>query len=232
DAQDAGGEVLLERRLAHVLAPSALEERLAARVEVEGAFARIEERVHAKIGVPRRDRRAPADRVAEMVGDGVLHPQRHEVEALHRAAMRVRLDLERALRREQLAPAHLARALVHLVLVPVRKARDAPQDAARDARAQVRRVDEVEGTGEGDARIGRLGVRGAERGELLGERGREAARARREELLAGARFLAQYSGPFAVHAGNPAMPALQKGFKTTRITIATSSTVGISFTQR
>ena len=143
-----------------------------------------------------------------MVGDRVLHAQRHEIEALHRAAMRVGLDLERALGGEVVAPAHLLRLRVDVVLVAIREARDAPEDAARDARVQVRLVHEVEGSGESDAGLGGLGMERAEANELLGEDAGEAARAGREERLA------------------------QNGFTTTRITITTRRTVGISFTQR
>src|SRR5205814_8389456 len=111
-------------------APPALEERLAAGVDVERAFRRIEEAMHAQVGLAGGHRRPSSKRAAEMVRDRILYAQRHEVEALHGAAMRVGLDLERALGGEMLAPAHVLRAGVDVLLVAIREARDAPKDPA------------------------------------------------------------------------------------------------------
>ena len=70
--------------------------------------------------------------------------------------VRVGLDLEGAVGVEVVAPAHRLRALVDVVLLRVGKLRDAPQDAARDARMQVGGVDQVEGAGEAHAGVGGL----------------------------------------------------------------------------
>jgi hypothetical protein len=136
----------LSGAFAHVVPPPPLEERLAARVEIERAGRRVEEDVDAHVGIARGDRGPAPERAAKVIGHRILHAKRDEVEALHRRAMRVRVDLERALGGEVIAPANVLRALVDVVLVAIGKARDAPKHPARDPRSQVRLVDDVEGS--------------------------------------------------------------------------------------
>ena len=110
--------------------------------------------MHAHVRLARGDRGPAPEHVAKMVGDRVLHAQRHEVEALHGTAVRVGLDLERALGGEVLAPAHVLRLRVDVVGRLVRKSRHAPEDAAREPRFEIRVHHEDEIAGEGDATLG------------------------------------------------------------------------------
>jgi hypothetical protein len=100
----------------HVVALAALEERLAARVHIQRRELVVEEYVDAHVRIARIHARPASGGAAEMVGDGVLHPQRDEVEALHRAAVRVRVHLEGAVGVEVMAPLHGVRAVVDVVL--------------------------------------------------------------------------------------------------------------------
>ncbi len=226
DPQDARGEVLLQRRFSHVVAPAALEQRLSAGVDVERAELLVEERVHAQVGIARLHRRAATGGAAEVVGDRVLHPQRHEVEAFHRAAMRVGLDLEGAIRGEERMPAHRVCIVVDVVFGLIGKLRHPPQDAARDARVQVHRVDQVERAGERHAGIGGLGVLRSELRQLLGEHAGEPPRAGCEEIM-DARVLFNQDAGRGLGVG-----LAQKGLTMTRTTVAARINNGISLTQR
>ena len=123
------------------------------------------------------------------------------------AFVRVGVDLEGALDAEVGVPAHLLRALVDVALVAVVEARDAREDARGEPRFEVRRVGELEGALEVDARVARLDLLRAQPGELLGQRAREPARAGREELHRG-RVLARHldGGPPAPRAFASASP--------------------------
>jgi hypothetical protein len=72
-------------------------------------------------------------------------------------------------------PAHALRALVDVVLVAVVEARDAREDARGEPGLEIRRVGELEGALEIDARLAGLDLRRAERGEFRRERAGKAA---------------------------------------------------------
>ena len=84
--QQAGGEVLAQRRRVGVAPVAALEQRLARGVEVERGLAVGEVGVDADVGALLVDRRPRAAGVAEAVADGVLDLQRRELEALPAAS--------------------------------------------------------------------------------------------------------------------------------------------------
>ena len=78
------GERLLQRRVALVLAPAALEQRLARAVDVERGALGADVQHERQVGAARVDARPLAGCVAQRVADGVLDAQRGEVEALQR----------------------------------------------------------------------------------------------------------------------------------------------------
>ena len=218
DAQDAGREVLLERRLAHEVAPPALEERLAARVDVERARLRRRGR-HA---------RARRDRAARPRAAGPSAPRKWSAMAsFTRSVTKSRLftglrcalvsTLKVRSAEKYSRQLHFLAARVDVVLVRVRELRDAPEDAARDARMQVRRVDQIEGTRERNPGFGRLRV--------LRAQVRQLARRARVPAPAGTGRRNNSCGLFC-------RLCTQNGFTTTSTTIAKRITVGISFTQR
>ena len=136
--QHGGGQGFLQRRIALVLPPAALEERLAGGVDVERALVGGQVREHARVGPAGLDAGPHAARLgAEAVGDRVLDAQRGEVEALERAVLRGGLDLEGLLRREPDLPGHAARDGVEVVLAAVGRVRQFDQHALREAAVQV-----------------------------------------------------------------------------------------------
>ena len=108
------------------------------------------------------------------------------------------------------SPVDVTRERVEVAVASIRAARDAPEDAARQPRFDIGDVRELDRAAEADAALGRDDVDRAESQELVGERGFEAARTRREEGFRG-----------------------QNGFTTTRITTAIRiGSAGISFSHR
>ena len=76
------------RRVAGVLTPAALEERLARGVDVEHAVLGGEMGEHWHVGQLGFDARAHAAGLGEAVGNRVLHALRGEVQAMQRAVLR------------------------------------------------------------------------------------------------------------------------------------------------
>ncbi|KDA51810.1 hypothetical protein L963_1698 [Leuconostoc mesenteroides subsp. cremoris T26] len=136
--QHGGGQRFLERRIALVLPPAALEERLAGGVDVERAMVGREVREPARIGPLGLDAGPHAAGLgAEAVGDRILDAQGREVEALQRAVLRGGLDLEGLLRREPDLPGHAARDGIEVVLAAVGRVREFDQNALREPAVQV-----------------------------------------------------------------------------------------------
>ena len=109
--EDAGGEILAQRRFAAGGAPAALEERLARGVEIEGRLVAGQEDVDAHVRRLRVDVRAAAARGAKRVAHRVLDAQRDEIEALHRRPDGGDVDAYRAPHVELPRPGQRARPL-------------------------------------------------------------------------------------------------------------------------
>ena len=87
-----------------VLAPAALEQRLARAVDVDRGALGADVQDDAQVGPHRVDVRPLAVLVAHPVADGVLDAQRGEVQALQRAALRGAVDAQRLARRDPVRP--------------------------------------------------------------------------------------------------------------------------------
>ena len=127
--------------------------------------------------------------------------------------MGVDLDLDGARNVEPCRPRLQERRIVNVLLLLIRKMRDAPEDAARDARTQIGAIAERFVAFKGNAGLLCLQVDGTQRLQLGGEHTGEPARAWGKKMFA--------------HG------LLQKGLTTTRMTMAINTgKAGISFSQR
>ena len=102
--QNAGGQVLAQRRVARGRAVAALEQRFSGGVEVKRHLVGREERMDAHVGRARIHVRAFAAVRAKRIAHRVLQAQRHEVEAFQRAARRRDVDADGVARVEPLRP--------------------------------------------------------------------------------------------------------------------------------
>ncbi|MDT4835952.1 hypothetical protein FQZ97_696320 [compost metagenome] len=136
--QHGGGQGFLQRGVALVLAPAALEQRLARGVDVQRAAVGGQVRKDAAVGPLGLDAGAHAIGLgAEAVGHGVLDAQGGEVQALQRAVLGRGLDLEGLLGREPDLPGHAVGDGVQVVLVAVGPVGQFDQHALREPAVQV-----------------------------------------------------------------------------------------------
>ncbi len=135
--QQPGGEVFLERRRARLALEAALEQRLAAGVEIKGHRVRREEGVHRHVGRRGVDARALMRFLAEAVADRVLDLQGDEVETFQRRVLRADLHCNGLLDVEPVRPRQVERGTVDVLLLAVAGESDLAQDAGGDARGQV-----------------------------------------------------------------------------------------------
>ncbi len=183
--EQAGGEVLAQRRRVGIAPVAALEQRLARGVEIERRLAVGEVGVDADVGTLLVDRGPRAAGVAETVADGVLHLQRRKLEARQRRARGGEVDAQRALDAEVGGPVDALHQPVEVVFVAIAAVRHLPEDPARQPRLEVGEERQLARTREGDAAFGRGDELRSQRTELVGERGFEAARAGGEEAVDG-----------------------------------------------
>ena len=128
---------LLQRRLALLLAPAALEQGLAAEVDRDPGVRRVDVQADREIREARVDAGPRAGHVAHHVADGVLDAQRGEVQALQRRALCGDVHADGLVRRDPLRPVDAAPEVVQVVFVAVVAVHHRPQHALRDAAAQV-----------------------------------------------------------------------------------------------
>src|SRR5207244_6133267 len=150
-SQDACRQVLAERRLAARLAQSALEQRLARRVEVQSHALSVQKGIDADVGLAGVHVGPRAGRSAEPIADGVFDLERDVIKARERAVLRADLDLDRAARGKPVAPWQVIGSLIDVLLGPVAAVKDAPEYPAGDPAFQIDPVAEAERTGEPDA---------------------------------------------------------------------------------
>ena len=136
--QHGGGQRFLQRRIALVLAPAALEQRLARGVDVNRHRVGGQVDIHAHVGPAGVDAGAHVvELVAKAVGNRVLDLQRGKVQALQRAVLGGDLDLEGLLRRKPHLPGHAAGNVVQVFLRAVGRMRQLHQHALRQPAVQV-----------------------------------------------------------------------------------------------
>src|SRR5690606_14556650 len=133
EAEDAGGEVLLQRRLHRLRFEAALVERLARGVEIEGDGVGGQEGVDADRRIGGIHARAPPGDGAEVVAYRVLDAQGDELQALQRRPARGDVDADRVLGGEPLRPRRRIGDAVDVLLAAVAAAGDAPHHAGGDA---------------------------------------------------------------------------------------------------
>ena len=179
--QHGRGERLLERCLALVFTPAALEQRLAGGVDIERGVALGQVQQQRQVGAARVDARARAGGLAHHVAHAVLDAQRGEIEALERRALRRHIDLDGLRGRHPVGPAHAAGERVEIVFAAVGRLGDAPQHALREAAAEVERHRFVCAAGQLDAAAAR--ARGRARQQPRHFAGKQAfdARGARQE---------------------------------------------------
>ena len=135
--QHGCGQGFFERCVAGVLAPTALEERLARAVGIEGGGFGVEVQEHGQVGLARVHARPLAVGVAQRVAQGVFHPQAGEVQALQRALAAADVDAEGVLRGEPRLPVHISCQRVEVLLVAVGAVHQLHQHPGGDAAVQV-----------------------------------------------------------------------------------------------
>ena len=137
--QQAGGQVLLERRLhLDLVRPVAAPvQALAAQVDRDGHARAREVRVDAHVRRARVHRRPQAaGGGAELVDDRVLDAHRAEARVPDPVVDAGEVDRQRVVHREVARPVDGLRGLVEVVAVGGRPARDRQQDAAGDPRPE------------------------------------------------------------------------------------------------
>ena len=180
------GERLLERRVALVLAPAALEQRLARAVDVDRGALGADVQDDAQVGPHRVDVRPLAVLVAHPVADGVLDAQGGEVEALQRAALRGGVDAQRLARRDPVGPGDAEGERVEVVLVAVRALGDLDQHPLREPALEVEHHHLVRVAGERRRRRARRAAARRAAGAPSPRRAGPRRRRRREGTGAGA----------------------------------------------
>ena len=141
-----GGQGFLERCIALVGAPAALEQGLARGVDVERELVLRQVRKDTGIRPAGFDVGAHAGLVAETVDQRVLDLQCGEVQALERAVLGRDLDLEALLGREPDFPGHIGSGVVQVLLAAVGRGRQVHQHALRQAAVQVQQQRVAPGT--------------------------------------------------------------------------------------
>ena len=182
--QQAGGEVFLQRcRDAAVLvvAPAALEQRLAGEVEIELQPFGRQEGADAHVGMMGVDRWPAAVLVAEAVDDGVLDAQGGKVQAAQRRADRHHVDTDGLAGAEPVFPAGVAAELVQGAFVAAGPVQQPQQHAAGDAGLQVDAIGAFQRATAFDAAGYGAGVVCAQAEQFVGQRLFQPARAGAEE---------------------------------------------------
>ena len=117
--QHGGGQGFLERCVALVFTPAALEQRLARGVDVNGDGVGGQVRVDAHIGPARVHVRAHIELVPKAIRHRILDLERGKVQAVQRTVLRCDLNLEALLGREPDFPGHIAGGAVEVLLTAV-----------------------------------------------------------------------------------------------------------------
>ncbi len=137
ELEQAGGQVLFQRRRAVLAAPAALEQRLAAGVEVEQGVGLAQMQVDAHIRVRGVHVRALARQRAKSVADAVFHPQRGELDARKRAALGGHVHAQRLGHVEPFFPSQIAGQVIDVFGVGIAATAAQQQHPAGQAAVQV-----------------------------------------------------------------------------------------------
>ena len=139
-AQDAGGEVFLERCLDRSRLEPALVERLARGIDIQG------DRILGQIGVnPHRriggiDTGSCSAHRTKMITDGILDPQRGELEAFQGTVPRRDVDPDGLVGGEPLGPGHPIGEPVDILFGAIPAMRNLPHDPGGNPAFEVRPI--------------------------------------------------------------------------------------------
>ena len=132
-----GGQGFLQRGVALVFPPAALEQRLARGVDVKGDGVGGQVGVHPHVGPVGIDIGAHVVLGAKAVGNRVLDLERRKIQARQRAVLRCDLDLEALPGGEPDFPGHVARRVVEVLLAAILAVLQFDQHALGQAAVQV-----------------------------------------------------------------------------------------------
>ena len=135
--QHRGGQRFLQRRVALVFAPAALEERLARGVDIQRRALGAQVQHQRQIGLADVDVRALAGGFTQLIAHRVLDAQRGEVQAAQRAARGGGVHTQGVLRRDPLRPVDAAGQFIQRLLVAVLTLGHFHQHALRQAQLKV-----------------------------------------------------------------------------------------------
>ena len=164
---DAGGQHFVEGGFHGLLTVAPAVERLAARVEREGAFGTRYVYVELHVGTGDTDAGTPSCPLAEVVGHGVLHTVGHELAVAELLAEHYGVYGEGLVRRQVVFPTDGFRLLVHFVRRLRREVLDGFQYTQGRAQAEVGTVHHLFVALEGHHAPAYLDVVRAEGGQLL-----------------------------------------------------------------
>ncbi len=193
--QHRRGECFLQRRVALVLAPAALEQRFARGIDIQRGAGGGQVQHQLQVRRVRVHIRPLAGALAQLVAHGILDAQCGEIQAAQRAALRGGVDAQRVAWRDPLCPVHALRQCVQVVLVPVVGAGHLDQHALRQPAAQVQRH-QAGGVGvQRNAATPRFGRRaGQQRADFIAQQRFDTGGAGQEQAQRGAHGLMPCAG--------------------------------------
>ncbi len=166
---DAGGQHLVDGGLHGGLAPPALVQALARRVQREGAVVLCHMDVQLHVGVGDTYVGTLASLLAELVHDGVLHLVSHKLAVPELVAVYHAVHRKGGVIGQILAPVYLPHGLIHLVGGLGTEVLDGLQHAHGGTQGEVGPVEHLLVTGKRHHAPPRLNVVGAQRGQLLSQ---------------------------------------------------------------
>ena len=175
--QHRRGEILLQWRDAGIAAIAALVQRPTGQIERDLCHRAAHQHMHAQVGRVGVDIRSFAADLTQAVDDGVLHALLRELRIAQAVVHAMRVDRDRAGRRDVSFPCKLFHGGVKTIGADFLDLQQRHQDAARETRPQTGAVGGLERAFEVHAGNGLLDLAGAERREFVREQFFEALRA-------------------------------------------------------
>ncbi len=207
--QDAGGQILLHRRIHAGPAKTSLPQGLTGRIQIQGAAIGGQENMHTDIRIAGIDVGALTRIFAETVAHGILDAQGDEIQRFERALDGGGDHPESVGDGEMIRPQLPHRQPVNIVFPSIGSGHQVPQDAGSQARFQIGAIAHRPVTGKVHAAVRDFQLGRPERGKFILQQRFQAARA---------------DGEIVVHD--------QKGLRTTRKMTASRTSTGTSLKKR
>ena len=162
-----GCDVFLQWSCNRKLAIGSSMQSGASEINAYRGFVALDVDVDAHVGLVELNARTLAEALAHLVDDGILHPLGAKMRMVNGGGDRGVIYGKRGARGQVRCPVDAPHAVVELVGVGRGKGGQAQEDAAGEPRPQTGPITGFEGSGEGHASAGSLGVRGSHVDEFL-----------------------------------------------------------------